>query len=241
MDVRVISIGTLATHPLWDERPVAGRKSVRAGHATTTLIRAGDAVILVDPSLPPEIIASRLNERSGLRPRDVTHVFLTSFKPDCRRGVHAFEDATWWISSEEREQVGVPLLLRLKQEASLDSDEGEGDGAADSELMEALRADAGVLQRCQPPPDSLTRGVDLFPLPGVTPGTCGLLISLPRATLLVCGDAVATTEHLERGQILPGAVNVDQAMASFREAIEIADVLIPGRDNVTINPTRRPF
>jgi hypothetical protein len=34
---------------------------------------------------------------------------------------------------------------------------------------------------------------------------------------------------------------VQQAQESFAEAIQIADILIPGRDNVTVNPIRRPF
>src|SRR5690606_30534810 len=88
MDVRVISIGTLAAHPLWKET-----SPVRTGHATSTLIRTRDKVILVDPGLPEPAIAARLSERTGLRVGDVTHVFLTSFQPDTRRGIMAFADA----------------------------------------------------------------------------------------------------------------------------------------------------
>ena len=42
MDVRVISIGALPAHPLWSEKA-----PVRTGHATTTVIRSRDRVILV--------------------------------------------------------------------------------------------------------------------------------------------------------------------------------------------------
>ena len=48
MDWRIVSIGTLSSHPLWSERG-----EVRTGHATTTAIKSGDAMLLVDPSLPP--------------------------------------------------------------------------------------------------------------------------------------------------------------------------------------------
>jgi hypothetical protein len=44
MDFRIISIGTLAQHPLWGERT-----PVRTGHATTTLVRSGDRFILSIP------------------------------------------------------------------------------------------------------------------------------------------------------------------------------------------------
>ena len=48
MEYRVISIGTLAAHPLWGEE----HGQVRTGHATTTLVSTDAAQILVDPSLP---------------------------------------------------------------------------------------------------------------------------------------------------------------------------------------------
>ena len=34
--------------------------------------------------------------------------------------------------------------------------------------------------------------------------------------------------------------DIEQAQESFAEAIEIADLLIPGRDNVSLNPLRQP-
>ena len=49
---------------------------------------------------------------------------------------------------------------------------------------------------------------------------------LPQQTVLVCGDAVATSEHLEQGQVLASSWNREQALESFKEAIEIADVLV---------------
>ena len=58
---------------------------------------------------------------------------------------------------------------------------------------------------------------------------------------MICGDAVATVEHLRQGKVLPNCYDVEQAQESFAEAIQIADILIPGRDNVTVNPIRRPF
>ena len=76
VDVSVISIGALAANPLWGER-----EPVRTGHSTTTLVRTGDMVMLVDPGLPGEILGARLGERANLRPSDVTHVFLTCFRP----------------------------------------------------------------------------------------------------------------------------------------------------------------
>ncbi len=229
-DVRVISIGALAAHPLRGERT-----PVRTGHATTTLVQLGAMRLLVDPSLPTPALVARLEERSGLKPSDITHVFVTSFNPELRRALLAFEGATWWINENERETIGRALIARLHEAAE------EGDAP----VKDALEQDVAILKRFQPCPDTLVshkgQRVDLFPLPGVTPGLSGILVPDRRHTTLICGDAIPTVEHLQEGQVLQGAADVDQARASFADAIEIADLLVLGRDNVTPNVTKRPF
>ena len=231
-DVRVVSIGTLAVNPFWHEQG-----GVRTGHATTTLIRDGDAVILVDPGLPPQAVVARLFERSGLQPSDVTHVFLTSFQIDCRRGLEAFEGAEWLLSEREREAVGVPMAQDLK----LIADAGDAPGEEMEDVRASLERNVAILSQCRPAPDKLSARVDLFPLNGITAGMTGLLITEATKTTLVCGDAVPTVEHVERGQILQRAHDVAQARESLAEALEIADVLVLGRDNAIVNPTRRAF
>lgn len=255
--VRVISIGALSAHPLWGERG-----AVRTGHATTTLITTGAARILVDPGLPPTVLGARLAERANMGFRDITHVFLTSFHPDARRGLMAFEHATWLISEAEREAVGVAIATRLRDliergaQASDPGEDGEDDvgraGDASAEGGEdhvhamtreraVLEREVALLTRCEAAPDELAPRVDLFPLPGVSPGSSGVLIEGSRATILICGDTIPTVEHLERGQVLTSAADVERARESFREAVEIADALVLGRDNMILNAMKGPF
>lgn len=234
MDIRVISIGAMPAHELWNER-----EPVRTGHATTTLIRTDNATILVDPGLPAQALEARLGERAGIAPAAVTHVFLTSFHPDTRRALPLFDAAEWLISATEREAVGAPLaadLKRLAQSGLLDDPEED-----DRALLAAIQHEIAILQRCRPAPDRIANGVDLFPLPGVTPGMTGLLIPGSRGDLLITGDAVATSEHIDRGRVQQRCADPEAARASFLEAIEIADILVPGRDNLLVNPVRRPF
>jgi len=223
IEVRVISIGTLSHHPLWQERG-----QLRTPHATTTLIRSGDRVVLVDPGLPPQVIAARLQERAGIAPSAVTDVFLTNFRPAHRAGIAAFEGARWWIGERERETIGVDLIARFDLEE-------------DDEVRELLKREIALLQMTKAAPDQLAEQVDLFPLPGFTPGTCGLLIPQPTSTTLIAGDAVPTVEHLEHGQVLQNTWDLELATESFKEAVEIADWIVPGHDNLVPNPTRRPF
>ena len=76
-----------------------------------------------------------------------------------RRAIEAMEKAKWWISSAEREAVGVPLA-QTAMHLSQTGDQGD--------LLEVLKRDLGILQRCEEAPDHLVDGVDLFPLPGIS-------------------------------------------------------------------------
>ncbi len=221
MNYRIISIGALAVHELWERQG-----SARTPHATTTLIETDGHRILVDPGLPPQVVAARLGERAGLTPDDITEVFLTCFRPENRWGITAFPDAKWLICEREREAVGAALVQNFRE-------------AEDEELQATLQQEIALLKRCVNAPDRIAKRVDLFPLPGVTPGTCGLLLSQPTSTTLIAGPAVATVEHLEHGRVLRGAVDIEQAQESFVEAIEIADMIVPGYDNLLSNPMRR--
>ncbi len=236
MDIRILSIGTLAAHPLWNER-----HPVRTGHSTTTLIQTGDAKIIVDPGLPAPALKARLGERAGLTPEVITHVFLTSFNPECRRGIGIFDKADWLIGEQEREAVGVPIaqsLARLAQNKELAEHADEKFDESQQSMLKILQQDVAELARCQPAPDSIIDNVDLFPLPGFSPGLCGLLLAELSRTTLICGDAIPTAEHLDQGKVLPTCANRKLAQESFKEAIEIADALILGRDNIIINPTK---
>jgi glyoxylase-like metal-dependent hydrolase (beta-lactamase superfamily II) len=128
---RVISIGTLAHNPLWGERG-----DVRPAHATTVLIDAGDAKILVDPSLPEQILVPRLAERSGLKPEAITHVFLTNFHPMRRRGLAAFDDAQWYVGELEREMIEERDIRRCGAQLT------EVVGRLDDPAAEELEPDA---------------------------------------------------------------------------------------------------
>jgi len=220
MDYRIISIGTLSRHELWDEQG-----PTRSGHSTTTLIQSGSRKILVDPGLPGPALVARLGERAGITPDAVTDVFLTNFRPAHRRGLSSFGHADWLIAECERDMVGTHLIEALREER-------------DEEAEALLQHEIELLKRCKVAPDRPADHVDLFPLPGFTPGTSGLILSHPSTTTLIAGDAVATSEHMLHGRVLKGAYDHELAAESFREALEIADIIVPGHDNVVTTPAR---
>jgi glyoxylase-like metal-dependent hydrolase (beta-lactamase superfamily II) len=215
----VISIGAMSRNRLWGET-----QRVRTGHATTSLIRSGKRNILVDPGLPPPVIKARLYERAGFQPEQIDTVFLTNLRPSHRGGISLFPHAR--ILVHEREQDAMLDRLRRMLEQAPEGDEDRRALAAELKLIESMK----------PADDKLADHVDLFPLFGYTPGTCGLLIAAPTSTILIASDAVPSLDHFLAQQILPDTFDPEAAKESMREVYEIADIIVPGHDNIFPNP-----
>jgi glyoxylase-like metal-dependent hydrolase (beta-lactamase superfamily II) len=215
----VISIGTLSRNRLWNEG-----QPVRTPHATTTLIRAGKRTIIVDPGLPPAALGARLFERTGLKPEAIDTVFLTNFRPSHRAGLSLFGHAKRLIHENEQQATAQQLQQLI-------------DGAPDADLdRKMLREELALLESLQSPDDKIAPGVDLFPLFGYTPGTTGLLVAAPAYTVLIAGDAVPTQDHFLAGQALPDSQDIQAAQEAMAEVYEIADLIVPGHDNLFLNP-----
>jgi len=223
VDFRVISIGTLARNRLWGE---GGQ--VRTSHATTTLVTVGRKRILVDPSLPGPILGARYNERTGERLEDVTDVFCTTLRPVHRRAIEALPHATWWCAEAELESYARHL-----EGLAESADRLSGDDAAD------LERERQVIRRFQPAPEKFDEQAHLYPLPGASVGSSGLLLTPPARTILIAGDAALTIDHLERGQVWEGCHDAEAAMESLRDILEVADLVVCGHDNVAFPP--RPW
>ncbi len=93
-----------------------------------------------------------------------------------------------------------------------------------------------LLESLSAPDDKLADHVDLFPLFGCTPGNTGLLVTSPTHAIMVAGDAVPTQDHFLAGQVLPDTYDIPTAQAALGEVYEIADLIVPGHDNIFLNP-----
>lgn len=215
---RIISIGALSRNRLWGET-----EPRRFPHATTTLIQNGVETILVDPSLPDEVLAQRLEERSGLTPDKIQAVFLTTFRPVHRRGLGLFTNASWLMYQPEIEAVRRHLDEMTARTSQ---------GAGDAELRKLLEEERSLLNRFEPARERVARQVDLFPAVGASPGCAGLLLAMAAQTTVIAGDAIISQDYYEAGQVYEQAVMVEQARASFADIIEVADEIVPGHDNV---------
>ena len=214
---RIISIGAMSRNHLWGEQG-----AVRAAHATMTLVVEGDRHILVDPSLPDQVLAARFSERTGARLDTVTDIFCTTLRPVHRFGIEAFPHADWWTSEAEL-QAFLPAL----EEAQASAD--RLDANAD-DIEDELR----LIRRFKHAPDKFAEHIHLYPLPGASPGSAGLLLTPPTHSILIAGDAAVTRDHLEAGQVWQGCVDIEQAMESFSDILEVADMVICGHDNLEV-------
>ncbi len=218
VECRVVSIGTLSRNPFRGER-----EPVRTAHATTVLVRDGETSILVDPGLPAELVAARLDEQAGLKPAQIDAVFLTTFRPVHRRGLVLFERAAWLMHEVEIQAVRAHLddLIARQEE--------NGDDAGVSGV---LREERRLLDRLRPAEDRLSRHVHLFPLAGATPGSAGLLLESTGFTTVIAGDAVATREYFQAGRVHEQVFDLAAAQSSLSDILEVADEIVPGHDNV---------
>ena len=215
----IISIGTLSRNRIWGETQAS-----RTPHATSTLVRAGKRNILIDPGLPPTAMAARLYERTGLKPQAIDTVFLTNFRPAHRAGLPLFPHAKLLIHEVEQEANRQHLERLVRDAPPEDID------------RKILRQELALLSTLTPADDKVADQLDLFPVPGYTPGTRGLLIKFPTSTIVLAGDAVPTQDHFLAGQVLPDAYDIETAQESMREVYEIADLIIPSHDNLFVNP-----
>jgi glyoxylase-like metal-dependent hydrolase (beta-lactamase superfamily II) len=169
-------------------------------------------------------MGARLNERTGLRPEQIDTVFLTNFRPAHRAGLGIFTAAKVLINEAEQQATRQHLERLIEEAPEQDID------------RKLLRDELRLLKSLTPADDQVADQLDLFPLPGYTPGNCGLLIKLLSSSVMIAGDAVPTQEHFLAGQVLPDAYDIATAQESLREVYEIADLIVPGHDNVFVNP-----
>jgi len=219
MEWTIISIGALSHNRLWGESG-----PLRTPHATTTLVCDGGRMILVDPSLPGPVLEARFNERTGKRLSEVTDVFCTTLRAAHRGGLGALAHAAWWSHEAELESFRSRLQRRLEDPAWKQG--GAGEDQEDLRILEAF----------QPAPERFGEQVHLYPLPGPSAGSAGLLLTPPTRTILIAGDAVLTRQHLEGGQVWEGSADLGAAMRSLRDVLEIADIVVPGHDNLVVLP-----
>jgi len=90
----VITLGNLSRNRYWGE---GDAKGVRAAICTCTVIAGDNFHLLVDPSLADgEQMVKELDRRTGLKPSDISAVFVTHEHGDHWAGLPNFPEAKWF-------------------------------------------------------------------------------------------------------------------------------------------------
>lgn len=94
----VITIGNLSRNRYWGE---SDAKGVRSVICTSSLIEGADFRLIVDPSLADaDEMARELARRSGLKPADISAIFITHEHGDHFAGISHFDKARWFAGPE---------------------------------------------------------------------------------------------------------------------------------------------
>jgi glyoxylase-like metal-dependent hydrolase (beta-lactamase superfamily II) len=114
----VITIGNLSRNRYWGE---SDAKGVRAAICTCTLITGAGFRLLVDPSLADAAeMAKELDRRTGIKPHDVTAVFVTHEHDDHIAGIAHFPDARWLAAPAVAEILNKSRKLSRRVEGTTD-------------------------------------------------------------------------------------------------------------------------
>ncbi len=198
----VLTIGHLSRNKFWGEFDA---QSYRTPRCTATLIRTPDHNIIVDPGSDPDEMVRMLDERSGLKPQDISIVFLTHFHGDHRMGVAAFPRAVVYMAQEEITDW---------------QNRGMSKGS-----------EADLLARIAPAPKAIVPGIERFATPGHTLGHNSLTFVSDGKQVVVSGDAVMTRDFFMARDYYFNTVDAEAAVRSIDAIRAKAAIVVPGHDN----------
>lgn len=202
----VLAIGSL----VYDEN-----NELREAHSTSTLIRAGDRLIVVDTSsryMRPAIKTSF--RQLGVFMKDVDTVVLThhhgdhvsnyDFFPNAKVIMHSFGDDACSKSTAEEDNYTKGI-----------NKSDELDPFKVATLIDSVR-------------EEIAPGVTLVHTPGHTWNSMSVFVKGSDRNYVIAGDAIPTEDNFRKG--LPPRINVckDIALKSMKEIKGFADVIVPG-------------
>ena len=177
-------------------------KSYRGAICTTTVLSHDGKHMIIDPGFDAKQMPGIINARTGLSAEDISTVYITHSHADHFMGLEIFVNADIYSAPDCYEEINSQL-------------------AEKSEMA----------KKVLPAPESPFPGVKLLPLPGHTPGLCGLLFDAAEGRVVVAGDSVMTRDFFRDARGYFNSLDFEQSTQTIKKLYDIADVIVPGHDN----------
>ncbi len=192
----VITIGNLSRNRYWGE---PDDKAFRAVICTCTLISGDGFRLLVDPSLSDKKdMAKELDRRTGLKPEDVTAIFVTHEHADHFAGIEHFQKAVWYAAGP---------------------------------VAQILNRNPKLTHRLDAAPRTLFGSVDVIATPGHTKSHHSLRFDCGGCSIVIAGDAVATSDFWRDRRCFYNAVDPALGARTMDQLASLGSVIVPGHDN----------
>lgn len=177
------------------------------------LVRAGDRTILYDfGHVGRRMKLAAALGRRGVDPAEIDTIVVSHSHWDHLQNIDMFANAR---------------ILMHDAELDYATDPHHDDPATP-------RWSAAVLDRVRLAPvgdgDEVCPGVHVLHLPGHTPGSIGLAVDTDDGLAVLSGDAVASAPDALAGETLNVFWSVEQADATNKRVVDLADVIYPGHD-----------
>ena len=201
---------TCVTHCLVVETSQAGLVLVDTGFSLKDVEHPGRVSpifhFVFRPPWKPEETALAGIRALGLNPQDVRHIVLTHLDYDHAAGLADFPWATAHVDERELEAVrsGHSLQDRLRYDRPRLNQHAHWKSYADS------GGDNWYELQAVHPIEALGDDFALAPLPGHSPGHCGVLVRGPQGWLLHAGDAYMQRAELQPAPLGPARTGVFQ-------------------------------
>lgn len=106
-------------------------------------------------------------------------------------------------------------------------------GGAD--VAAAINKSGKYEKEIEPAGKTLLGEIDVIPMFGHTPDSFGLQFNHNGYSIVVAGDAVATKDYWDGGQMYYNVMDMEESKKTLAMISSIADIIVPGHDNYFLN------
>jgi len=106
---------------------------------------------------------------------------------------------------------------------------------AGAEVAVAINKSGKYEKQIESAGKTLFEAIEIIPMFGHTPDSYGLRFNHNGYSVVVTGDAVATKDYWDGGQMYYNVIDMEESKKTLSMISSIADIIVPGHDNYFLN------